>query len=61
VNRARHQLLAGTALAGDENRQIAALQPPDLLDEAAHRRADGQEARQQRFERWFGNDIRRPC
>ena len=34
VNRARDELLAGAALAGDQHRQVVALQPLDLLDDA---------------------------
>ena len=51
VNRARDELLAGAALAGDEHRQIVALQPLDLLDDARHGGARRQEPRQQRLER----------
>ena len=51
VDRARHELLAGAALAGDEHGQVVALQPLDLIGHAVHRRARAEEAGQQRLER----------
>ena len=51
MDRARDELLAGAALAGDQHGQIVALQPLNLLDDAGHRGAGGEESRQQRLER----------
>ena len=51
VNRARDQLLAGAALAGDQHGQVVALQPLDLLDDAGHRGAGAEKPGQQRLER----------
>ena len=45
VDGARDELLAGAALAGDQHRQVVALQPLNLLDDARHRGAGRQEAR----------------
>ena len=59
VNRARDQLLAGAALAGDQHREVVALQPLDLIDHACHRGAGAEEARQQRLERAFGGGVDR--
>jgi len=50
VNRARDQLLAGAALSRDQHRQVVPLQPLDLLDDAGHGGARGEESRQQRLE-----------
>ena len=54
VDGAGDELLAGSALAGDEHRQVVALQPLNLLDDARHRGARRQEAGQQRLERPVG-------
>ena len=51
VDGARDQLLAGAALAGDQHRQVVALQPLNLIDDARHRGAGAEESRQQRLER----------
>ena len=51
VDRARDELLAGAALAGDQHGQVVALQPLNLFDDARHRGAGGEEAGQQRLER----------
>ena len=51
VNRPRDQLLARPALAGDEHGEVVALHPLNLLDDARHRGAGGQEPGQQRFAR----------
>ena len=59
VDRARDQLLAGAALAGDQHGQVVALQPLDLLDDAAHRGAGAEEAGQQRLERALDRRRRR--
>ena len=51
VNRARDQVLAGAALAGDQHGEVAALQALDLIGDALHRRAGADEAGDQRLER----------
>ena len=51
VDRARDELLAGAALAGDEHGEVVALQPLNLLDDARHRGAGGEKSGQQRLER----------
>ena len=53
VDRARDEVLAGAALARDQHREIVALQPLNLLDDALHRGARADEAREQRLERTF--------
>ena len=60
VNRARHELLAGSALAGDQHGEVVALHPLDLLDDAVHRGAGGQEPGQQRLERSIDRRGRPP-
>ena len=50
VNGARHEILAGAALAGDQDGQVVALQALDLVGHPLHRRAGADEARQQRLE-----------
>ena len=50
VNRARDQILAGPALAGDEDGQVVALQPLDLIGDALHGGTGAHETRQQRLE-----------
>ena len=51
MNRARDEILAGAALAGDEHGQIVALHPLDLIGDALHRGAGADEPGQQRLER----------
>ena len=53
----RHELLAGSALSGDEHGQIVALQSLNLLDDAGHGRARRQESRQQRLERAIARPV----
>ena len=48
---ARDQFLAGAALAGDQHRQIVALHPLNLIDDARHRGAGAEKPGQQRLER----------
>ena len=50
VDGPRDELLARSAFAGDEHREIVALQPLNLFDDARHGRARREEAGQQRFE-----------
>ena len=57
VDRARDQLLAGAALAGDQHREVVALQPLDLIDDAGHHGAGAEESGQQRFERPFRGRV----
>ena len=51
MNRARDQLFAGSALAGDQHGQVVALQPLDLIDDTIHRGTGADESGQERFER----------
>ena len=51
VDRPRHEVLAGAALAGDQDGEVVALHPLNLIGDALHRRAGADEARQQRLER----------
>src|SRR6185295_1514888 len=50
VNRARDEILARTALAGDQHGEVVALQPLDLIGDLLHRRARADEAREERLE-----------
>ena len=45
VNRARDEVLAGAALAGDQHGQVVALQPLNLIGDALHRGAGADESR----------------
>ena len=47
----RDQLLARAALAGDQHREVVALQALNLVDDAVHRGAGADESGQQRLER----------
>ena len=60
VDGARDQVLAGAALAGDEHRQVAALQALDLIGDALHRGAGADEPGNQRLERSLDR-ARRPA
>ena len=51
MNRARNELLARAAFAGDEDRQVAALQTLNLFHDACHRGTRAQKTREERFER----------
>ena len=59
VNRAGDELLAGAALAGDQHREVVALQPLNLIDHPVHRGAGADEAGQQRLERPLDARLRR--
>ena len=59
MNRARDQLLAGAALAGDQHGEVVALQPLNLIDDPVHRGAGADEAGQQRLERALDVRLRR--
>ena len=50
MNRPRDQILAGAALAGDQDGEIVALQPLDLIGDPLHRGARADESRNQRLE-----------
>ena len=61
VNALRDEFLAGAALTGDEHGEVVALQPLNVLDEADHRRAHGDESGQQRLERTVRGWTHGPC
>ena len=62
VNRARDQLFAGPALAGNQHGQVVALHPLDLLDDPRHRLAGRDKSWEERLERsidrWAGRRDR---
>ena len=51
VNRARDEILAGAAFAGDEHGEVVALHALDLLGDALHGGARADESRKQGLER----------
>ena len=61
MNRARDEVLAGAALAGDQHGQVVPLQALDLLDDAVHGGAGADEPGQQRLERTLVDLLGRPA
>src|SRR5690349_2710932 len=59
VNCSGNEIFAGAALAGDENGEVVALHPLDLLGHALHDGAGVDKARQQGLQRPLGAPRRR--
>jgi hypothetical protein len=51
MNRARNEILARAALAGDEHGQVVALESLNLVGQPIHRRSSTDEPWEERFER----------
>jgi hypothetical protein len=61
VDRARHQLLAGAGLAGDEHRRVRSRGAADQLPDRQHRRRRADQARARRRRRRGGRRLRQPA